>query len=680
MRTCARSTSPATTNPGGAGKWRDEYSECFSGADVVVIPDNDDAGRNHAAQVAHSLTGIAARVRVLDLAVHWPGCPSKCDVSDLLDTGQTREQLDALIDRAPDATTWVKRRKLDGSGSTQPSSEKIAHWDDPDWSILDDRRGELPEFPINTLSPSCQQWAQRAAHGAGVTAAHVAIPLIGIASSLIGTARRVQASRSFTQPMTCWAAIVGFSGTGKTPGIDATKRALWLVERNRKENINDMRRAHETRRETAKAMRDAWTKQLKDIAADNVVDLQKYRSTATAEPAMPKEAEDPGPFVAPKLYVSNATIERLAQILQVQPQGALLLSDELAGLFLNMSRYSGGQDNEFWLEAWNGGHYTVERMSRPAVSIDRLLIGVVGGMQPDKLARSFAGDSDGMSARFLYAWPPEPGYKPLSNDVAEVEPEIVNALTRLVELPFSRDKDEGAPGPLYASLKEVEFAPRAVPLSSLAAERFEQFRQFVHAGKASLDGREREWWAKMPAHALRLAGTLCFLEWAFVGGQEPTEIDAVFMQAAVHLVRDYFWPHGRAALRQIGLTERHATERRVLRWIAAHKKAAISLKDVRRDALGQSLDAEHTAALLDRLEKAGWLRKGDGKPVGEVGWPPDLSMGGKSADSTCVAQELQKLQKPGDWNGSCSSCSFCTGPMDNKEIRVKEMKGHQHVS
>ena len=36
----------------------------------------------------------------------------------------------------------------------------------------------------------------------------------------------------------------------------------------------------------------------------------------------------------------------------------LLLSDELAGLFLNMSRYSGGQDNEFWLEAWNGSAYT----------------------------------------------------------------------------------------------------------------------------------------------------------------------------------------------------------------------------------------------------------------------------------------------------------------------------------
>ena len=97
-----------------------------------------------------------------------------------------------------------------------------------------------------------------------------------------------------------------------------------------------------------------------------------------------------------------------------------------------------------------------------------------------------------------------------------------------------------------------------MPLSSVAADRFEQFRQFVHAGKASLDGREREWWAKTPAHVLRLAGTLRFLEWAFVGGEERTEIDAVFMEAAVLLVRDYFWPHGRASFRQIGLPERHA--------------------------------------------------------------------------------------------------------------------------
>src|SRR4051812_24405702 len=101
-------------------------------------------------------------------------------------------------------------------------------------------------------------------------------------------------------------------------------------------------------------------------------------------------------LIAPRLYVSNATIERLADLLQARPQGILMLCDELAGLFLNMSRYSGGQDNEFWLEPWNGSSYTVERMGRPPVVVNYLLVGVVGGLQPDKLARSFTGDLDGM--------------------------------------------------------------------------------------------------------------------------------------------------------------------------------------------------------------------------------------------------------------------------------------------
>ena len=45
----------ATTNPGGAGKWRSEYSAVLADRCVVIIPDNDDAGRRHAEAVARSL-------------------------------------------------------------------------------------------------------------------------------------------------------------------------------------------------------------------------------------------------------------------------------------------------------------------------------------------------------------------------------------------------------------------------------------------------------------------------------------------------------------------------------------------------------------------------------------------------------------------------------------------------
>jgi putative DNA primase/helicase len=81
---------------------RDEYNQHFNYASVVIIGDNDEPGRNHARDVAEALAPIAARVRVLDLAVCWPECPPKGDISDWLATGGTRDQLIEWINRAPE--------------------------------------------------------------------------------------------------------------------------------------------------------------------------------------------------------------------------------------------------------------------------------------------------------------------------------------------------------------------------------------------------------------------------------------------------------------------------------------------------------------------------------------------------------------------------------------------------
>lgn len=86
----------ATCNAGGAGKWPAHFADHFHGADVVVLPDNDDAGRAHADLVVRSLVNVATSVRVLAL----PGLPHKGDVSDWLAAGGTAEKLEALADGA----------------------------------------------------------------------------------------------------------------------------------------------------------------------------------------------------------------------------------------------------------------------------------------------------------------------------------------------------------------------------------------------------------------------------------------------------------------------------------------------------------------------------------------------------------------------------------------------------
>jgi hypothetical protein len=316
---------------------------------------------------------------------------------------------------------------------------------------------------------------------------------------MIGTARRVRASRSWSEPVTLWTALVGFSGTGKTPGIDVTTRALKMVENSRRSQIADMRRKHEARVETAKAAAKKWK-----------AEVQEAVEAGRRAPDMPVEATDPGPFVPPRLYVSDITTERLAVLLQARPRGLALVVDELAGLFLNMGRYSNGSDREFWLQAWNGRAHVVERQGRPSVEIDHLLVGITGGFQPDKLVKCFSGDEDGMYARVLLGWPEEPAYQALCNDGDEIEPEFQNALNRIADL---RAEDE-----------DGNFVSRAVCLSDEAVEEFEQFRHFLHGYKDAYEGREREWIAKGPGQVLRLAGTLAYLDWAMAGGPEPEQI------------------------------------------------------------------------------------------------------------------------------------------------------------
>jgi hypothetical protein len=482
-------------------------------------------------------------------------------------------------------------------------------WNHPDWTLLDDRRGTLPGFPVDAFTPAWQDWLVRATHGAGVRPEHVAVPLLGVASSLIGTARRVRASRSWSEPMTLWACVVADSGDRKTPGLNVTVRALDLIEKSNSADTSKKRLTHETKVQKAKEIHKKW-KDERQAALD--------AKPPKEPPPMPIDAIDPGNFIEPRLYVGDPTIEKLAPLLQARPRGMMLIRDELTGLFANMGRYSGGSDRPFWLEAWNGGRHVVERVERSIV-VEHLLVGVVGSFQPDKLARAFTGDEDGMYGRFLYAWPLAPEYRPLTNEAAEVEPELQSALTALIRLP-SEDEDG-------------IFAPQAIWLSEDAIAEFEVFRRWADKEKRGLDGRERHWFVKGETVVLRLAGTLAYLAWSIAlgtpsangldgitGSLEPKTIDKKFMSDAIRLWRDFFWPHARAAMRQIGLSDRHKNARRVLRWLKVNAGVGeISVKHIRRDALAQSLDAEQTEALLDGLANAGWLRR---KPAEQTGGRP----------------------------------------------------------
>jgi 5S rRNA maturation endonuclease (ribonuclease M5) len=94
----------ATCNPGGAGKWREEYTEFLRDASVMIVADKDEPGRAHARQVREALTGVARDIEIVEAA---DGCKDVTEhaaagreIADLVTTWKSEP--DAPPELAPD--------------------------------------------------------------------------------------------------------------------------------------------------------------------------------------------------------------------------------------------------------------------------------------------------------------------------------------------------------------------------------------------------------------------------------------------------------------------------------------------------------------------------------------------------------------------------------------------------
>jgi 5S rRNA maturation endonuclease (ribonuclease M5) len=91
---------PATCNPMGAGKWREEWAKFFEGKEVFILPDLDEPGRKHAVDVGKKLYGHTLRIKIIEL----PLKEHVKDVSDWLNQGGTKVD---LLQLAKEAKEWL---------------------------------------------------------------------------------------------------------------------------------------------------------------------------------------------------------------------------------------------------------------------------------------------------------------------------------------------------------------------------------------------------------------------------------------------------------------------------------------------------------------------------------------------------------------------------------------------
>lgn len=200
----------ATTNPGGAGKWKPEYSESLRGRRVIVIPDNDTPGRQHAAQVAASLGGIAVSVQVLTL----PDLPPKGDISDWLAAGGSRETLEALV------------ADVENAGGDQADAEPTMTVDEgsDDAQNDADEPDALPTFPEAAWRGVFDEYRQAMA---GTSEADDSVHFAAFwAMAAARLRRRVWTHYAFPHFANVFLVNLGPTGDGKTSAMRQAVRAF----------------------------------------------------------------------------------------------------------------------------------------------------------------------------------------------------------------------------------------------------------------------------------------------------------------------------------------------------------------------------------------------------------------------------------------------------------------------
>jgi putative DNA primase/helicase len=218
--------------------------------------------------------------------------------------------------------------------------------------------------------------------------------------------------------------------------MDAVREPLVHVERDAAASWPETRRAHETAKVAADARRDDWESEARAA-------IKGGRPT----PPKPAEADEPEAPQMPRVVITDATIEATAALLAGNPRGLLLWRDECSAWLGNIGKYGDG-DRAFWLEAYGGRPYAVDRRKHAEpLRLAHVAVSIVGGIQPDRLATLLmSGDDDGLAARFLLTWPESvPPRRPRSRPDDQL---VTRALGRLHKLAFRMDAESGAPRPV----------------------------------------------------------------------------------------------------------------------------------------------------------------------------------------------------------------------------------------
>lgn len=398
-----------------------------------------------------------------------------------------------------------------------------------------------PRVPVEVFPAVLQEIIRNAARAFVVPLEVPVCAVLALASACIGRVRGIIIKEGWAPHANLYLALVGLSGTGKSPCASAIMKSAYRVD-------------FEMHREWQQA------------SADYLLEKEKYREAVRQY--RKGEIQDPGPPPEkPKrrqVLVDDATVESLTDALADNPRGILWIRDELAGLLLDLDKYQGekGSTKTRLMSSYDSGPWKVGRVNQERTNyIPHATLSIFGTIQPAALADIFCGQdaATGFLPRFLFVRfvPDRPGIWTDCTFSKSRRAEQDHITRALLALDF-----DSADQPKFIGVKKDAKALYVAWHDRLAMEAW-----------MGTSDDENSVLSKLRDQCLRLALILHLLRAVTEEQSDTAPVMAETMGKAI-LLADWFREHQRHAWALIGSSGRRASEaapveRRVVQAILA---------------------------------------------------------------------------------------------------------------
>jgi hypothetical protein len=445
-------------------------------------------------------------------------------------------------------------------------------------------------FPVVALPGPLDRFVTEAATAIGCDPAFLALPALAVMASAVGNSRTIRLKRGWDEPSIVWSAVIGDSGTLKSPAYALCVGHLFRTQRR---------------------LRDEHRK----AAARYEEDLAKWKD---AKKAFGKEeGQDPGDPpeepVMQRVVASDITIEKVAEVLEDNPRGILLARDELSAWLGSFGRYKtqkGATDLPNWLEMHRSGQIQVDRKTgeKRTIIVPHAAVSVCGGIQPGTLTRALTPEflDAGLAARLLLAMPPRRQKKWTD---AEIHPDTERAYCdlydRLRVLELRKDGKELLPVP-------VTLEPAA---KRLWVGYYDEFA----AEQAAAEGALAAAMSKLEGYAARLALVHHAVRCVVQGLDCTSPVTLHSMEAGIVLSR-WFVAEARRVYATLSESDQERDTRRLVEFIR-DRGGSMSARELQRANDAKYPTVEHADGALDALVVAG-LGSWEDPPTNPAGGRP----------------------------------------------------------